>query len=212
MEPSYGKEHEYLGMKIKITDDRKLEINMSNQIEEIVEGFSEEIGGKVSSPATRTLMDVDTEAPKLDEARAVEFHSTTAKLLHLEKRGRPDMETVVALTFLYQTKNDVRVIGCDSLKGIFTWIDAAYAVHPNMRSQTGGIISLGWGALHAKSSKQKLNTKSSTEAEIVGVSQYIPYNLWLINFLKHQGYGISQNVVYQDNQSAIKMEKNGRNS
>ena len=31
-------------------------------------------------------------------------------------------------------------------------------------------------------------------------------------FLKHQGYEIKKKVIYQDNQSAIKMETNGRNS
>jgi len=39
-----------------------------------------------------------------------------------------------------------------------------------MRSQIGGTMSMGWWVLHAKSGKQKLNTKSSTESEVVGVS------------------------------------------
>ena len=73
-------------------------------------------------------------------------------------------------------------------------------------------MSFGWGLIHGRSSKQKLNTKSSTEAELVGVSEYLPYNIWLINFMKEQGYSIQSNVLYQDNESAIKMEKNGRNS
>ena len=42
------------------------------------------------------------------------------------------------------------------------WIDAAYGVYNDMRSQTGGAISLGWGIIHEKSTIQKLNTKSST--------------------------------------------------
>ena len=71
---------------------------------------------------------------------------------------------------------------------------------------------MGYGTLHTKSSRQKLNTKSSTEAELVGVSEYLPYNLWMNNFFKSQGYDLSKNVIYQDNQSAIRMEKNGRNS
>ena len=123
--------------------------------------------------------------------QAEKFHSIVAKLLYIEKRARPDLETAVAflctrvsepdiddwkklkrlLAYLHHTAEDVRVIGCDSLKNVFTWMDAAYAVHPNMRSHTGGATSMGWGLLHSKSSKQKLNTKSSTEAEIVGVSE-----------------------------------------
>ena len=73
-------------------------------------------------------------------------------------------------------------------------------------------MSFGIGILHGKSSKQKLNTKSSTEAELVAVSDYIPYHIWMINFLKHQGYKIKKKILYQDNQSTIKMEVNGRNS
>ena len=71
---------------------------------------------------------------------------------------------------------------------------------------------MGYGIVHDKSSMQKINTKSSTEAELVGISEYIPYNLWLLHFLDAQGYGIKDNVVYQDNQSTIHMAKNGRDS
>ena len=71
---------------------------------------------------------------------------------------------------------------------------------------------MGRGTLHNKSSKQTLNTRSSTESELVGVSEYLPYDLWQANFFHHQGYDIRNNYIYQDNESAIKMEINGRNS
>ena len=81
-----------------------------------------------------------------------------------------------------------------------------------MRSHTGGALSLGHGIVHSRSSRQKLNTKSSTEAELVGLSDYVPYNVWITNFLSEQGYSFRRNVVWQDNQSTIKMARNGRNS
>ena len=71
---------------------------------------------------------------------------------------------------------------------------------------------MGLGTLHCKSSKQKLNTRSSTESELVGVSEYLPYDIWQVNFYKEEEYDILKNIVFQDNQSAIKMEINGRNS
>ena len=148
------------------------------------------------------------------------------------KRARPDLETAISflctrvgksdvddwkklrrvIAYLKCTINDVRIIGASSLTEIFTWIDAAYAVNPDMKSQTGGTMSLGVGVLHAKSGKQKLNVKSSTESELVGCSDYIPYNLWLLMFMHMQDYFIKDNVLYQDNQSTILMLKNGRNS
>ena len=81
-----------------------------------------------------------------------------------------------------------------------------------MKGQTGGATSYGIGILNSKSSKQKLNTRSSTESELVDVSEYIPHCIWYMNFLKCQGYDLEDNIIYQDNVSAIRMEKNGRNS
>lgn len=71
---------------------------------------------------------------------------------------------------------------------------------------------MGIGILHGKASKQKINVNSSTENEIVGLFEYLPYTLWMGDFLKAQGYKIKKSTVFQDNTSALKMDKNGRNS
>ena len=60
-----------------------------------------------------------------------------------------------------------------------------------------------------KYSKQKLNTKSSTEAELGGVDDVLTQLIWNRYLLKEQGHIIQDNVTYQDNQSAIRLEKNG---
>ena len=44
------------------------------------------------------------------------------------------------------------------------WIDSSYAVHLDMRSHSGIIMTPGKGAPYTASKKQKINTKSSTEA------------------------------------------------
>ena len=62
------------------------------------------------------------------------------------------------------------------------------------------------------SRKQRLKTTSSTEAEVVGTSDYVPKNIWFQLFLEEQGYPIKENILYQDNQSAIRLERNGRRS
>ncbi len=60
------------------------------------------------------------------------------------------------------------------------------------------------------SQKQRLNTRSSTEAEVVGVDDASSQILWTNYFIKAQGYQINETMVYQDNQSAILLEKNGK--
>jgi hypothetical protein len=71
---------------------------------------------------------------------------------------------------------------------------------------------MGTGGLMFKSTKQKLNTKSSTEAELVGATDYIPSTLWSKMFMEAQGHMITSNIFEQDNASAIRLEKNGRAS
>ena len=87
-------------------------------------------------------------------------------------------------------------------------VDVAYAVHEDCKSHTGGVMSWGWGVVLSMCKKQKLNTKSSTEGEIVGVSDYLPNVIWGRMFLEAQGYNIKENTLYQDNQAAMKILKN----
>ena len=92
-------------------------------------------------------------------------------------------------------------------------MDAAFAVHPDMKSHTGAIMTMGGGAIQTMlSSKQKMNTRSSTEAELVAVDDVIAQILWTLRFLEAQGYQVRANVLMQDNNSAMKLESNGRAS
>ena len=62
------------------------------------------------------------------------------------------------------------------------------------------------------STKQKLNTRSSTETEIVGADDFMPAICWTRYFMKAQGYDVQDNVLFQDNKSSILLEKNGKAS
>jgi hypothetical protein len=73
-------------------------------------------------------------------------------------------------------------------------------------------MSLGWGSVIGMSKKQKLNTKSSTKCELVGVDDASPQMLSTIYFVEGQGYGVKASILNQDNLSAILLEKNGRAS
>ena len=116
------------------------------------------------------------------------------------------------VSFFKGTVNDKRIIDAVSLENMHTWIDAAYGAYNDMRSQPDGAISLGWGIIHEKSIIQKLDTTSSTESEVVGFSNYLPHIIQIKIFLQYQGYHIKNNVLYQDNQSSIRMEEDRRNS
>ena len=68
-------------------------------------------------------------------------------------------------------------------------------------------MSLGKESVFSMSRKQRLNTTSSTEAELVATDNVMPQIIWTRYFLQGQGIKVSQNVLRQDNQSAILLEK-----
>ena len=94
-----------------------------------------------------------------------------------------------------------------------TWcIDAAFAVHADMKSQTGSVFTMGKGAVASSSNKQKVNSRSSTESELVAMDDKMSKILWTKRFLEWQGFEVKANVVYQDNTSTMKLGGNGKAS
>ena len=73
-------------------------------------------------------------------------------------------------------------------------------------------MSLGKGSIHCQSVlyKQKINTLSSTEAELVSFDDILAKMMLTKLFLEAQGFEVTENVVFRDNQSSMKLETNGK--
>jgi hypothetical protein len=96
---------------------------------------------------------------------------------------------------------------------VIKWhVDAAFAVHDDFKSQTGAVMPMGSGAIIAGSAKQKVNSRSSTEAELIGLDVFISKIMWTRHFLEAQGYDVNDNIFYQDDKSTIQLAENGRQS
>ncbi|KAG7356172.1 enoyl-CoA hydratase [Nitzschia inconspicua] len=228
-----GKVHEYLGMTIDFSNTEFVQFYMHDFVNGIIEETPAELlKGIPTTPAANHLFDIDDNAEKLDSQQAITFHHLVAKLLYLCKRARPDLQLAVAflttrvqspdvddwkklgrcLTYLRETKDEKLTLGADDLGVIKWWIDASFAVHKDYKSHTGATMSLGRGHPISMSSKQKINTRSSTEAELVGVNDAMSLVLWVRMFLLEQGFEVKDNVIFQDNQSTILLARNGRQS
>ena len=81
-----------------------------------------------------------------------------------------------------------------------------------MNINTGGEISIGLGLIRFISQKQILNTKSSTEDEVVRIRGDVTFNIFIRLFMEVHGSPLKSNVVYQDNQMEIPVESNGWDS
>ena len=228
-----GDEHEFLGMRIKFDrESGTVEINMASYLRDAIQESGLDIRRHAATPATANHFDSSSHPLPLERAAADRFRSIVCKLLYVGLRARTDILTSLSylstrithptegdrrklkrlLEYLHGTLDLSLILGADHLGSLYTWVDASYATHDDMKSHTGGVISFGLGGLMCKSAKQKLNTKSSTEAELVGASDYLPSTIWAMHFLRAQGYPILHSHFAQDNQSAIKLEQNGRSS
>ena len=230
MSKTMEEEHDFLGMHIKYKN-KKVEVTMKKHILKAINDFMDDITRNAATPAKTYLFQV-RESADLNEEKAENFHSVVALLLFISRRCRLDIQTAVAflttrvaqpteddwaklkrvLQYLRGTIDLKLTLGADDIMKSKTWVDVSYGVHNDCKSHTGGAMSWGWGVLMTKCQKQKLNTKSSTEGEIVGLSDYLPNVIWARMFLDEQGYSLQENIVYQDNMSAMKIANNGKRS
>ena len=102
------------------------------------------------------------------------------------------------LNYLKAKKYDRRIMGSDNLLKLETWVGALHTAHENVRWHTGGCMSCEVGIIHSKESKQKLNIKSTTESEVVSVSEYVRNKNHMMHF-GGQGYTLHQKFLLEKN-------------
>jgi hypothetical protein len=178
------------------------------------------------------LFRVDPKSIKLSNSEQELFHTVVTQGLFLCKRARPDIAPAIAflttrvqhptredwmklvkmMRYLRGTVNDVLTLRADGTKTIKWYTDASFAVHPDFRSHTGAVMTMGAGAVTSVSRKQQMNTRSSTEAEVIAADEVVGSMVWTRLFLEAQGYPVKDNALYQDNKSAMLLEEEGRHS
>jgi hypothetical protein len=234
--------HDYLGITIDYSERDRVKFTMYDYLEDILAEMPNDMNGTAPTPASDNLFDVDEESPLLNEKESDFFHRTTARLLFAAKRARPDLRFGVAylctrvkapsqsdyrkltwvIKYLRLTISIPLVLGWDGTGQLKWSVDASIAVHKDMRSHTGAVLTMGQGALMSMSIKQKINTKSSTEAELVGVDDAMNFVEWIQLFAEQQTKIINDDsvlnkignevVIQQDNTSTIQLVNNGKQS
>ena len=117
------------------------------------------------------------------------------------------------VNYLHSTRELHLILRYDGLSLAKWHVDAAFGVHMDFKSHSGGMLSLHpkGGAIASGSNKQRLNTRSSTEAELVAADDFLAKILWTDRFMSEQGYNL-KGTLYQDNRSAMILESKGRSS
>ena len=240
MSASYGKIHEYLGMTIDWSEEDMVKFTMYDYLEDILLEAPDEMDGTDVTPAAQNLFHVDEESPDLDDETADFFHRMVARFLYAAKRARPDIQVAVAflckrvkcpnqgdwkklgrlVRYVRDTIHIPLVLGWDGSGNLVWSIDASFAVHMDMKSHTGYCLTMGRGSTISGSTSQNITTRSSTQAELVGIDDAIGFVEWTSLFCKFQVKDYpenhplkklgTRNLMKQDNTSTIKMAKGGR--
>ena len=219
----------YLGMVFDLSTRGEARVTMKGYVNETLNGS--EISGEAKTPATDGLFEIRDKVGVCETERA-KFHRLVAKLLYLAKRIRPDCLTAVSFLTTRVTKctsDDVeklerlvKYIRYSKERGIVLkpgelgirvsiFVDAAYGVHEDRTSHTGSCVVIGdGGSVHCRSSKQGCVTKSSTEAELIALSDSANQALYLRQFLICQGHEPGPVRVYQDNTSTMALISRGK--
>jgi hypothetical protein len=195
-----GPSVDYQGMIFNFNIPGEVSISMGGMINEFLSEVGVGDDAKAESPSANYLFKIDKSAQLVDENDKGDLHSSVAKALYMAKRGRPDILTAVSFlttrvncpntgdykklkrlsSYLNSTKELKLILRADVPYKLHCYTDASYAVHVDGKGRTGNVVSLGTGAFKIMSTKQNIVTKSSTEAEIVGVSDGMSSNLGLM--------------------------------
>jgi len=217
--------YSYLGMNIKI-ENMTVKFSMKQFVNMIIHDYG--CLTQFSSSATTTLFNTESIPKTCSDEERKKFHTFTAKLLYLCNRIRPDLS--LAISYLTTrvtcpTKEDLikvnRVIGylmktrhyelsfnIEPTSRLEVFIDASFAVHQDGKSQSGMIIKFCGATVHWKSNKQGLVSKSSTESELIALSDFCTIVIELNDFLSELGLTNECPIIYQDNESVLKLIKN----
>ena len=216
-----GDEGVYLGLEYKFNRTKKsVTIGMKKYIDKLLTEFNIQKGSKTC--CSQNFMTPSDDDP-ID---AKVFAGAVMSLYYLASRIRRDLLFAVTVMstrihccnksdekkltkifrYLFETRDREIMFKLDGTDLKF-YIDASYAIHPNARSHTGLVVSLGkkyGGPFFARSTVQKLVTLSSYEAELNGVHQNVYWFHLYRNVMSELGYPQTEpSVLYQDNQATI---------
>jgi hypothetical protein len=184
-----------------------------------------------SIPGGRETFQVIADSEGLNKEDAEWYHTITAKLLYLAKRARPDILTVVSflctrvtkptvedkkklmylLGYLHATRSKVLTIAKRKGSSIEIYVDTAYGLHEKGETHSGTIVLYVGVVVYVSSKKQKCIAKSSTDAEVVALSD----NIDLVDLFHEFAEFISNEeipvpMIYEDCKACIDLVKGAK--
>ena len=222
----FGNKLFYLGMTVE--RDRNLKTSSISQhgcIEDLLIKYDADKSKEFDNPCAYNFMENDDSSP---ECNKTVFLSLCMSLMYIARMTRPDILFAVSylatksshpteehlqklrrvLLYLKGTANKKMVMNVSDLS-LNIYADASFGIHHDGKSHTGIEIAIGKDPIFVRSSKQHCVSLSSTEAELIALTEAITYLEWIEKIFSELRVILNKPAhVFQDNQSAIHMVNN----
>ena len=221
--------HEYLGMTFDLRDKGEVILSQYDFVKKLYDDLPDEMktGRYRYTPAPEDLFKISESSPKLDCARKETYHHISAKTLWLSQRSRNDIQLATGyhcsrvkdpneddwrkltwlMRYVWWTRFIPTIIRITD-EGATIYIDGSHAIHADTKGHSGLYTTMGKGALINVAKKLGLVTISSTETEVVATGERLPKCTWFRYFRIAQGGSTTEDILMQDNKSAILLQKN----
>lgn len=225
-----GLEHNFLGIHWDFREAGQVSLSMVGYVNEIINKYN--VTTTCITPATGNLFKINSDSPKLSKSKQEEYRSLVMTLYYLAKRVRVDILTAVSfcatrvlnatdedwskltriLSYLLYTRDQKLILRVGPDLHLKAYVDASFGLYEDGKSITGVVIMLGDATIYVKSGKQKIVTRSSTESELVGISDALSQILWTREYLISAGFNLGPATIFQDNQSTIFLANKGKST
>ena len=187
---------------------------------------------KCSTLATDQSFHTTPDSPPLTIEKEEMFRSCAMPIYCLVNKVRPQVLTTVSfcatrfisptvedekklyriLSFLLFPREDKFILRFGELLQLNAYVDSSFGIYDDGKSVTGVAIMLGQATIYFVSGNQNIVTRSSTESELVGISDALSQVLWTREYLISAGLDIGPAMNNQDNQSTIWLANKGRST
>ena len=190
----------------------ELEVDMKDYVKEMLEDFPMKLAANDTAvtPSSEKMCAMK-EAKPISQEKKEQFHQSVIKGLFLCRQARPDIQPAIAalttrvkgtnkadlqqlvqlMKYLNGTRELTLTLSVRNRLEHMNWhVDAAFAVNDDFKSHAGMTMRFNdknSGAIMTLSRKQKLNMRSSMEAELVRVDDCMTMILWTKLFFEAQG-------------------------
>jgi hypothetical protein len=228
---SLGHDITHLGMNLRKEQDGGVVFSQYGFIKKLL--LEHKPTGERSTPASEHILDDYTGTNDERLGSNGYYLSKLMSLYYLASRTRPDI--LPACSMLSTKSANPKVGDMKALQRIIDYVagtihrvirikatstkihglvDCAFGIHWDRRSHSGMLITMGFGGppIMWRSGKQRINTRHSTEGELVAMHDFLDHVLWLAQILEWWGHPQGTIPIYQDNTSTITIAYMGKGS